>query len=163
MNGESHLDEARMGTPSIYDAPFDIPHFPCTAPSVQFIQTTSSRAAAVLGVLSECDRSFDTILLHFSCRFLCQGVRIPEGDVKFMGCCFRMQFIQQRRHSLTLLFRMPQDRRASANITVLLLYLGGPPPRDPRREEGLERQGNEVAVREEIPKERSGILDLGGR
>lgn len=146
----AHLDKARVRPPAVNHAPFNVPHFSSLALSEQLVQAAACRAAAVLGVLRKRDRTLHPVLLHFQRGLVRKGLCIPKRDIRFVRSGRRVKFVQQRGHPLTLNACILEDRRTTANVFVLFLDLGCPPPRNNGREHRLERQRNEVTVREKV-------------
>ena len=113
-----------MCTPPVNDAPLNIPHLPSLPPPVELVQTAPCRTAAVLGVLRKSNGPFDTVCLELASSFCCKRVGVSEGDVGFVWCGLWMEFIEKLSHAFALHFRIPEDRRASSNVGILLLDLG---------------------------------------
>lgn len=88
----TYLDEPRMCSPSVNDAPLNPLQWAATRSTLpeQLIQTTPRRAATILWVLRERDRPLHTVRLHPLRSLLRQWVRVPECSVILMWCCFGM-------------------------------------------------------------------------
>ncbi len=147
-----------MSTPPVNHAPFyPVPEVACLALPIQLVQTASRRAAAVLRILREGDRALDAVRLHLPGRLVRERTRIAERDIALVGCRGRMQLVQNGSHTLALELRVMKDGGAAAYVFILLLYLWCSAPRNPRCEDGLEGQGDEVAIEEEVLEEVMGL------
>lgn len=93
-SGGAHLNESRMSTPTINDAPIDTRKQPGLALSVNVIETATRRATAVLRVLRKRYRAFHAILFHKPCGLVCQGMCIAERDVTLVRCRRRVELVQ---------------------------------------------------------------------
>ena len=91
-----------MSAPPIYDTPFDLAQYPSLAFAIQLVQAAPSRAAAVLRVLRERNGPLNAVTLKLLRRVLRQRVRIPKGDIRFVGGCLRVQFIEKCSHAFAL-------------------------------------------------------------
>lgn len=125
-NGCTNLDETWVSSPSVDDTPLDVvPHFASFAFPKQFVQAASCRAAAVLGILRKRDGPFHAVLLHLTRGLVRQRFRVTERDVKFVGSCLGVQFIQQGHHACALQLGVPQNRGTASDICILFLDLRG--------------------------------------
>ena len=143
----THLDEARMRPPAVNHAPLNALPKPARPPlPKQLIQAAPRRAAAILRVLRERHGPPHTIRAHLTRRLLRERACVPERDIRLVRRGGRVQLVEQRGHALALELRVAQDGRAAADRGVLRLDLGRAAPRDEGRDEGLEGEGDEVAV-----------------
>ena len=79
---DTYFNKALMSSPSIDDAPFDIPKQTHFSLPIKFVQATPSRTATVLRILCESHGSGDTVPLHLFSRFVCERIRISKRDRK---------------------------------------------------------------------------------
>ena len=149
----THIDETRMVSPPVNDTPFDVAHLARLAASVELVETAARRAAAVLRVLCERNRAFHTVRLHLPGRLVRERAGVPKRDIALVRRRGRMQFVEQRGHALALDLRVVQDGRAAANVFVLLFDLRCAPFCNQGCQDRLERERDEVAVREEVLEE----------
>ena len=94
-----------MCTPAIDDAPANSRKQTGSALSINIVKTAARRATAVLRVLRKRNRAPYAIFFHTSRSLICQGTRIAECNVAFVGRRCRMQLVEQRRHAFSLRFR----------------------------------------------------------
>lgn len=99
---ETYLNKPWVGTPSVYNAPLNIPSV-IRAPFAKYlVQTASSRTATVLWVLRECDRPLHSVRPHFRQRLFSHRANISKSYIGLVRGCFRVQLIQELCHSLAL-------------------------------------------------------------
>lgn len=70
--------------------------------AIELIQTASSGAARVLGVLRERYSASDAIVFHLRERVFCERIDISECDVGLMRGCIRRELVQQLHHFIAL-------------------------------------------------------------
>lgn len=163
--GES-LDEQRVGRPSVNKRPRDLTFWRSTllAPlnlTVELVEVATSGTAAVLRVLGEADSASNTVLSHLvECLF---GKRscVSESDIDLVWRCLRVKLVKQLRHCLTLCAGPTQDRRAAANLFVLVDDLGRPSTCDEGCKTRLERKLNELSIVKETREEVTNLLGGG--
>lgn len=154
----TYLDKPGMSTPPVNHAPFySVPKVARLALPIELVQTAPRRATAVLGILRERDRALDAIRLHLPGRLVREGTRIAERDIALVGCRGRVQFVKNRGHAFALEFRVVEDRGTTTYVFILLLDLWCAASRYPWREDGLEGQGDEITVHEEVLEEVVGL------
>jgi len=155
-----YLDEARMCAPAVDDAPVDITQLALRALPKQLIQTAPGRAATVLRVLRERDGALHAIRTHLRGGLLRERLRVAERDVAFVRRGRWAELVEQCAHAFALEARVAQDGRPAADVGVLLRDARGAPLGDEGREDALEGERDEVAVREEAAEEIVRFRDL---
>jgi hypothetical protein len=156
----TNVDEARMRPPAVDNTPLDT--LKLTLAAEELVKGAACCRTAVLRVLRERNRPRDAVLAHGARRCARLRVRVTKSDVVLVRGRLRRELVHQLGHALALDVRPLQNRRAAANVRVLLLDLGRPPTGDKRCEVLLHGQGNKVSVEEEVRQEVLRLADLEG-
>jgi hypothetical protein len=156
----TNVDEARVRPPAVDNTPLNT--FELALAAEELVKRAASRRTAVLRVLRERNRPGDAVLAHGARRRARLRVRVTESDVVLVRGRLRRELVHQLGHALALNVRPLQNRRAAANVRVLLLDLRRPPTCDERCKIFLHRQGDQVSVEEEVRQEVLRLADLEG-
>ena len=125
---------------------------------IQLVQAASGGRARVLRVLRERNGSLYPVPLHLLEHRLREGLGVSESDVRFMRGRRRVHLVQKLAHCFSLNLCPFQNRRSPAYIGVLFLDLWRTSLSNPRSEDRLHRERDEIVV---VKQAREEIVHLG--
>ncbi len=155
-------DEPGVHRPPVDDAPLEcVPQARALGGAPELVQARAGGAAGELGVLGEGDRALDAVRRHGAKRVLALGLDIAKRHVEAVRRRVRREPVEPLDHPLALRPGVPEDGRPTADLVVQAADLGGPPPRYEGAEPVLERQLDDLAVREQLEQERLDLVEVG--